>query len=364
MRTFAGVFIVLFLIILSTQLLKSLAAVSEGKIAIDFLFALIGLKNLESLTLLLPLTLFLSILLALSRLYKDSEMVALSACGIGPSTLLKCVLIIVSSFVFLETGLALILGPWASYKMQIAEEQFKAEAVTEMITPGQFNLSSDSNRVLYAEDMPEKELLKNVFLHVDNGDSGSVLASADANIVTDPNHGARYIVFQNGNRYDGSPGSLEYRYIKFQDYGVLLEGKAIGQINIERESMSLETLLNSDNLSHKAELQWRISQILMMIILALLAVPLSKSAPRQGRYAKMAVAIFLYIVYSNLLVVAMNWLRKGTIEPYIGMWWVHVIFFMLFLILFFHQMGWLSGIRKRLRNALQSSDEFDELVGN
>ncbi len=361
-RTFAGVFTVLFLIILSTQLLRSLSAVAEGKIALDFLFTLIFLKNIESLVLIIPLTLFFSILLALSRLYKDSEMVALSACGIGPGSLLKSISIIIFSFIFLEIGLSMVLAPWASNKMQHAEESFKAEADIELITPGQFNVADNGLRVLYTEEMPAPSKLKNVFLHVDNGDTSSVMASDQANIVTDNRQGARYIVFQNGNRYDGSPGALDYRYIRFKDYGVLLEGKALANIVLDRSSVPTIELFHSDKLNYIAELQWRISQVMMMIILAIIAVPLSKSAPRQGRYAKMAIAILLYILYSNLLVVAMNWVRKGTVDPLIGSWWVHVIFFILFLVLFFRQMGWLRGLKKNTHNVLHCPKEFDELV--
>lgn len=362
LRTFAGVFIVLYAIILSTQLLKSLAAVANGKIPIDFLFALIGLKNLESLTLILPLTLFLGILLALSRLYKDSEMVALSACGIGPGTLLKCVSIVIATLVFLEGGLALVVSPWASNRIQTMEEQFKAEADIELITPGQFNLSGDGSRVLYTEGMPTKSQLENVFLHVDNGDSSSVLSSSQANIVTDPRHGSRYIVFQNGHRYDGSPGSLDYRTIGFQDYGVLLEGKAVTDIDFDRNALPILKLIGSDLLQYRAELQWRISQIIMMIILAILAVPLSKTTPRQGRYAKMALAILIYIVYSNLLLVANDWMRKGDVPAFIGMWWVHGLFLLLFISLFARQMGWFGFLRKKSHNILHCPDEFGELV--
>ncbi len=361
-RTFAGVFLVLFLIILSTQLLRALSAVAEGKIAIDFLFSLLFLKNIASLTLILPLTLFLSILLALSRLYKDSEMVALSACGIGPGTLLKSILIVLFSFIFLEISLAMVLAPWASNKIQHAEESYKAEADIELITPGQFNVADGGQRVLYAQDMPGPTRLTDVFLHVDNGDTSSVMASNGANIITDNRQGARYIVFQNGNRYDGVAGSLEYRFIKFKDYGVLLEGKAMGNVILDRESITSDKLWASQKLSHKVELQWRISQILMMIILALLAVPLSKSAPRQGRYAKMALAILLYVAYSNLLVVAMNWVRKGLVDPAIGMWWVHLIFFVLFLVLFIRQMGWLRGLKRKTHDVIHCPNEFDELV--
>ena len=363
-RTFGGVFLVLFLIILSTQLIKSLAAVANGKISIDFLFALIGLKNLQSMTLIIPLTLFLAILLALSRLYKDSEMVALSACGIGPASLLKSVVLVMASFVCFEIGLALVIGPWAFRQMQIVEEEFKLQADIELVIPGQFTLSNDRKRVIYTEEIVNRTQLKNVFLHVDNNNRSSVLASDKANIETDPRQGARYIVFQNGNRYDGVSGALEHRAIKFKDYGVLLEGQGRAVIKLDRDALPLKELTASDNLYYKAELQWRISQILMMIILALLAVPLSKTSPRQGRYGKMALAVLIYIVYSNLLLVAMNWLRKGVVEAYIGMWWVHLLFFALFLFLFARQMGWLSGLRRKSHNVMHCPDEFDEMLND
>ena len=291
-------------------------------------------------------------------------MVALSACGIGPETLLKSITIVLFSFVFIEIGLALVLAPWANNKMQYAEESFKVEADIELITPGQFNLAAKGSRVLYTEDMPTPSKLDNVFLHVDNGDTSSVMASHNASIITDKRQGARYIVFRNGNRYDGTPGSLDYRFIKFEDYGVLLEGKTLSNIDLDKESLPSHELYGSDNLNHIAELQWRISQVLMMILLAVIAVPLSKSAPRQGRYAKMALAILLYIMYSNLLLVAMNWLRKGVVDPLIGMWWVHIIFLILFLVLFIRQIGWLRGLNRRTHNVLHCPEEFDDLVDN
>ncbi len=362
LRTFVGVFVVLFLIILSTQLLKALSAVAHGKIALDFLLSLIALKNIESLTLIIPLTLFLSILLALSRLYKDSEMIALSACGIGPSALLRSILWVVCSFIFIEIALAMVLGPWASYKMQYAQESFKSDVALELITAGQFNIANDGQRVLYAEQMPKPTQLENVFLHVENKETESVMASDDAMIETNAKEGTRYIVFKKGNRYDGTPGVLNYRFIQFERYGVLMEGKQLLDFTPVRKSMTSVALWGSEELAYQAELQWRISQILMMLILAIIAVPLSKTAPRHGRYGKMALAILLYIVYSNLLIVAMNWVRKDVVPPSIGMWWVHVLFFTLFIILFLHQLGWLNTFRSKKSKQGNIASEFDDLV--
>ncbi len=358
LRSFGGVFMVLFLIIFSTQLIRSLATVANGKISINFLFAVLGFRNLESLTLILPLTLYLAILLALSRLYKDSEMVALAACGIGPATLLKSVLIVLASFIFVEAGVALIMGPWAYSRMQYYEEEFKLQADIELVVPGQFTVSNDGRRVIYTEDIVAKTNLKNVFLSVDNANSTSVLSSKEAKIEADPQQGARYIVFQNGYRYDGVPGSRDYRSIKFKDYGVLLSGRGSAVVKLERIALPLKDLWGSKDRYYIGELQWRISQVLMMIILALLAVPLSKTSPRQGRYGKMALAVFIYIIYSNLLLVALNWMRKGVVEPYIGLWWVHLLFFALFLFMFAWQMGWLITLRRKTYKVLHYHDEL------
>lgn len=348
LRTFAAVFIVMFLIILSTQFLRALSLVVEGKIALDFLFTLIFLKNLESLRLIIPLVLFLSILLALSRLYKDSEMIALSACGVDPGSLLKIISLVILMFVFLEIGLSTVLAPWASYQMQYAEEEFKSNAEMELVTPGQFNLADHGKRVLFTQEMPDNKTLKNVFLHLDNDDdSQSVLVSEYARIVMNDKKDARYIVFQNGTRYDGKVGAADYRVVKFKDYGVLMQGKLAGEVVLDRESLPLPVLFESEKLSHKAELQWRISQVLMMILLAMIAVPLSKIEPRQGRYGKISLAILLYIAYSNLLIISMNWFKKGLVPPIIGMWWVHFLFLAVFIMLFSYQMGWLNRFKHK-----------------
>ncbi len=347
LKTFVAVFIILFLILISTQLLRYLSAVAEGKVPIELFFTMLGLRNLESMTLMLPLSLFLSILLALSRFYKDSEMVALASCGIGPSTLLKCVLIVALSFTFLEASLALFLSPLANRQIEIMKAEMKATADTETISAGQFNISKDSRRVLYAASKSNNTELKNVFLHLRDDDNRSVLAAEDASLVTDDKLEVRYIVFQNGNRYDGVPGTLEYRHVKFQDYGVFIPGQHVTVSDFEKYSLSLTELFSMTDSKAVSEIQWRFSMIISIILLSMLAVPLSKSSPRKGRYGNFAAAILVYIIYTNLLTVSQSWIKKDKIDPLLGLWWVHGVFLLLFLILFAKQMGWfnrLSGV--------------------
>lgn len=368
LRTFAAVFFILFLILLSTQLLRYLSAVAEGKVPIELFFIMLGLRNLESMTLLLPLSLFLSILLALSRLYKDSEMVALASCGTGPSTLLKSVLIVAFAFIFVEGSLALFLSPSANRQIEVMKEKVKLTAEVETISAGQFNVSKDSRRVLYAARKTDNDELENVFLHIRDKNNHSVLAAEDARVITDKNLDARYIIFQNGNRYDGVPGTLEYRHVKFKDYGIHMQGQGIGEIDFEKYSLTMAELLTMTDSEAISEIQWRLSMVISVILLSMLAVPLSKTSPRKGRYAKFAVALLVYIVYTNLLTVSQSWIKKGKIDPLMGMWWVHGLFFLLFLFLFAKQMGWfnrLSGLKAKSvksDNAV-TANEFEHLVG-
>lgn len=349
LRTFAAVFLILFLILLSTQLLRYLSAVAEGKVPAELFFIMLGLRNLESMTLLLPLSLFLSILLTLSRLYKDSEMVAMASCGTGPSALLKSVLIVAFSFIFIEGSLALFLSPAANRQIQIIKEEIKSTAEVETISAGQFNISKDSKRVLYAARKTDNDELENVFLYLRDKKNQSVLAADDAKLVTDKELGVRYIIFQNGNRYDGVPGTLDYRHIKFKDYGIHMQGKSVSEIDFKNYSLTMTELwamTDSEATENKAwsEIQWRLSMLISIILLPMLAVPLSKTTPRKGRYAKFAVALVVYIVYTNLLTVSQSWLKKGKIDPLIGLWWVHGLFLLLFLFLFAKQMGWFNSL--------------------
>jgi lipopolysaccharide export system permease protein len=344
LRTFAAVFLILFLILLSTQLLRYLSAVADGKVPIELFFMMLGLRNLESMSLLLPLSLFLSVLLALSRLYKDSEMIALASCGSGPSTLLKSVLILSFTFIIVEGSLALFLSPLANRQIEIMKEEFKSTSDVETISAGQFNISKDSSRVLYAARKTENNELENVFLHLRNKNNQSVLSAEDARLVTDKNLGARYIIFQNGNRYDGVPGTLEYRHIKYKDYGIHIQGKSVGEIDFEKYSLTMAELLTMTDSKAISEIQWRLSLVISIILLPMLAVPLSKSTPRKGPYAKFAVALLVYIVYTNLLTISQSWIKKDKIDPLIGLWWVHGLFFLLFMVLFAKQMGWFNRL--------------------
>ncbi|MFK5893651.1 MAG: LPS export ABC transporter permease LptF [Pseudomonadota bacterium] len=342
-KTFLAVFLVVFLILLSTQVLRVLSAVSDGKITLDLLFVLLTLTNIKSMAMVFPVTFYLSIILALSRFYKDSEMIAMWACGISPKTILGSLLPVIFIFIIIEAMFALHISPWANGQITKVKNHVKLNADVDVLDSGRFNIFGYGERVIYVENITAEGVLKNVFLKIRKDNNNSVIYADQAYIKTDETSGARYIVFMQGRRYDGQPGSDDYRVISFKEYGVIVENKILKSIQYDKDELSFNDLLKQqNNIEAIAEMQWRFSLILSLLILALLAIPISQSSPRKGRFAKVIPAILVYFLYSNLLGIAQKFVKKGEISPLIGVWWVHILFLLLFIYLFGRQMGWFN----------------------
>jgi len=218
-KTFLAVFLVVFLILLSTQVLRVMSAVSDGKITLDLLFVLLGLTNIKSMAMVFPVTLFLSIVLALSRFYKDSEIIAMWACGISPKVILSSLLPVILVFTAIEAAFSLHISPWANAQITNVKKHVESNADVDILDSGRFNIFSNGERVIYVEDMSKTGTLKNVFLRVHLNDTNSVIYAKQAYIRTDQDSATRYIVFEHGYRYDGEPGNDDYRIISFQEYG-------------------------------------------------------------------------------------------------------------------------------------------------
>jgi len=352
-KTALAVFIVVFLILLSTQLLRALSAVSDGKITLDLLFVLLGLTNLESMTLVLPLVLYLSIVLALSRLYKDSEIIAMWACGISPRVIINSLMPIIILFVIIELFFSTVVNPWANDKINLLKNSVEATADIDMLDSGRFNMFSKADRVVYVENINQQldgdNILENVFVRIRRGEQQSVVYAKTAKVEQDPQTGARYIVFVNGHRYDGIPGQGDFRVVHFHEYGVLMVNKSAKKGTKKVDALGLLELWKKGDSRSIAELQWRISMVLSVLILSLMAIPVSRTSPRKGRYSKVLPAILIYFLYSNLLSISQNMVKKEDLPQWIGMWWVHIIFFGLFVWLLGRQMGWFQ-FKKRVKN--------------
>lgn len=338
--TLLGVLAILFLIFLSTRFIQFLAAAASGALPTDVVLTLLGLKALSALADLLPYSLYIAVLLAFGRLYKDSEMVALAACGIGTRKIIRVIVGFSALAAVVVGAVSLYFAPWAEEQSSRIRDRVKASAEVVGLAPGRFSESGSGSSVFFAEEVSrDGKNLRNIFIQANRDNSIETLSSAHGEFVTDPETGGRFLVLQNGYRYEWQPGAAQLNIVQFEEHGVLIREREIEESTRRHKAHATATLLASDDLTAVAELQRRISMPVITILLGLLAVPLSRTSPRQGRYAKLFTAILILVIYSNMLGVAQSWFERGVLPPALGIWWVHVAFLMFVLIVFVRQMG-------------------------
>lgn len=358
--TLSAVSTVLLVIIMSGRFIKYLAQAAQGLLDPGVLFLIMGYRIPGFLQLILPLGLFLGVLLAYGRLYLESEMTVLTATGMSQTRLLGYTLIPATLIALLAALLSFSLTPMGVREVaNILQEQ---DALTEFDTlvPGRFQSMKDGVRVTYAEDLTGgREQLQGVFIsdlgkNTRGEDNKITLLAAPSGHQQILEDGSRYLILENGYRYDGNPGEADYRMIKYDTYAVLLPKPSVALASSDRESMRTSELMASTQQKMRTELHWRLSIPVLTFIVTLLAVPLSRVNPRQGRFLKLLPAIFLYMAYLGLLIATRDALDKGRIAPALGMWPVHGLFLLIGLGLMYW--GSLSRLLARKRVAGQSQE--------
>lgn len=338
--------IVLLFIFLSNQFVRYMHSAASGVLSGKAVKILLLLQLPILSSVLLPASLFLGILLAYGRLYADSEMTIFSACGVNPQYLLVTTLKFSAVVMLLVATLSLWLNP-KIYKYSDHLTSGVTSNNLEMIKPNSFNLIANGQWVFYVEKIAaDKKHFYDVFAAQqpsakDDGAGSSlcVVVAKSAHKKIDPDTGDLYMVLVDGYRYLGTPGEKDYEVIKYNEYGFQL--KQAGAWRGDASSQSTVKLWRErHNVLAAAELQWRISLPLSALILALLATPLSRVKPKRGRYAKLAPAILLYVIYANFLFLAKAWIKRGVLVPTLGMWWVHGLMVLFAIFLIGKQIGW------------------------
>ncbi len=313
-QTWLAVTMVLLFILLTNQFARVLGDVAKDKLPKDAIFQIIGLTGLQYLTILVPIGLFLSVMLALGRLYADSEMPAMMACRVGPAGIYRPLSWIMIPLVAGVAWLAMDVGPRALMEIERIGMEARRQADLASIEPGRFTSDKSGGAVVYAERVLGPGTVENVFLQrrTDDGRIEVVIAErGEQRDSDDPN--TRYFVLFNGRRYEGIPGTSNFRVMKFAEHGIPYRLPGVEDPELEPRAMQTASLLSSSDLVHVAELHWRIGVPLATLILALIAVPLSRTQPRQGRYGRLAIGLLVFIVYFNLLSAGKAWLEQGTV---------------------------------------------------
>ncbi len=329
-----AILFILLVIFLAQQLVRVLGSAVNGNVPVDVILPLLGLGMPTMAQLMLPLSLFLALLLTLGRLYSESEITVMQACGIGPNALVKVGLILSIVTAAIAAYNSLYLTPWALKKQVEVVENAKANPSASAITPGQFISSNNGNFVLFV-DKVKGDQLSDIYLFQTRQVGKvkpSVIVAEQGNFST-AKDGSQTLALKNGERFEGSAVLPEFRVTHFQDYLAFL---ALNPAKAEEADLDMQdsnALLKNSSANAKAELQWRISLFLAVPLMMLIAIPLSKVNPRQGRFAKIIPALLLYLIYfllqSSLKTAGIN----GKIESHYWMILVNMLFLLLGIIL-------------------------------
>lgn len=334
-----AVLTVLVAIALVVFFIRLLGGVARGELANEAVFAFLGFSMLGFLPVLMTIALFAGVLLPLSRMWRDSEMVIWFNAGLSLAQWIRPVLSFAMPFSLVILALTVVINPWMQTKKSEYRQELRSRSESSLIASGMFAESSAGQRVYYVESLnPLTGIVRNVFMQSRiDGQLGLVVAREGSH--TQLADGSRYLVFKDGRRYEGTPGQLDYRIVQFERYWMRLDPVAVEANEASVRNMDMKDLLANESPPARAELLWRLGVPLSGLILAVMAIPLSFVNTRARRSYGLVVALLLYFLYSNLLSLSQAWVAQAKLNPWIGMVSYHLLMLLILTVLFYLRSG-------------------------
>ena len=332
-------FFVLLGIVITMLLVRFLGQAASGAITTTGVAALMGFAIINYLPILFSLTLFITVLMTLTRSYRDSEMVVWFSCGLSLTEWVRPVLTFATPVVLIIAALSLALSPWAMTNSEELRRQMDSRDDVSAVSPGVFRESRQAQRVYFVEEISgSANLVANVFVSsVQHGKQGVMVAARGFQETAE--NGDRFLILLNGRRYEGEPGSADYRIYEFQRYAMRVESlDARAPRAPTTKSLSTLELLRDPTAPNMAELSWRIGLPASALILTLLAIPLSFVNPRAGRSMNLLLALLIYMAYSNLLSITQAYIAQSRISLVLGLLGVHAVMLAILLGLFYRRL--------------------------
>ena len=352
LRTCVAVLAVLVLVYGADRFTRFLSDPAAEAVSPALIVQILALKLAEKLPVFLPLALYVAVLIGLGRLYRDSEVVAFGAGGVGLWRLSRGVFRVVAGFSLVGAAVSLFVSPGAASMRWALLEEARQQAENQVFVPGRFKEFGGGDRIIYVEAVdPESGRMSNVFVRVRKPHRQYVLVSRGAYQVERPGGGPRYMVLENGRRYAGLPGQATFSVTRFERHAVRIEAPTKGLFGGGRKTLSTMALIDSGAPHHLAELHRRVSTAVSIVVLGMLAVPLARTSPREGRYGKLFLAIVVYFIYSNTLSILEHLVDRGTVPVFVGGWPVHVAMVLVALALLVDQTTGGRRLGAKLRSA-------------
>ena len=330
--TTISVALVLTGIVLSSKLHRFLNKVSSGEWSVDVVMPILGLVLINNMVLIIPMTIFLSVLLIVGKLYEDNEMLAMNSCGIGSASLYR-------PLTALAIGLGIIVGVMVAYVIPISkhmilllEEQAISQSAIVGVMPGRFQESANGQQTLYVEKFnPQTHRAENVFLYrkpKNREGFAEIITARSASQYQAKAAGYRIIVLQEGflyRLYRDTASQQSFKVLRFDRYEIPFDETTRSEVRLSYEAKPTLELFNTDNRIAQAELHWRIAMILSPILFTWLGLPVGQLRQNEHRYSRILIGVLVYVIYFHLLYVGQIWLEQATLPSWLGLWWVHLI---------------------------------------
>jgi len=349
--TAIALFVVLLGILFTNLALRLLARAAGGTIAAEGIVALLGFNALFYFNILLSVALFVTVLLTLSRWYRDSEMIVWFTSGQGLTAWLRPILLFATPFLVAIVVLSVWLSPWAEQRRLEYEQQLESRNEMALLAPGLFREFKSARLVVFIESVNSFDnTIRNVFLHsIDGGKD--VTTVARSGFLEDAPNGDRFIVLKDGRRYEGEPGTADFRSVEFERLGRRIEPAEVRSLPLSLKALPTEALLLGNGAPERAELFWRISVPISAFLLVLLAIPLSYVNPRMGRSFNLISGAFLYMVYYNCLNVVQSVIAQDKLTMIEGLVLIHSIAVAVIVVLFWNRLSVAGIFRRHLARA-------------
>lgn len=312
-RNFGAALVILVTIVMTITLIRTLGQASRGSVNPSDVVLVMGLSVLGQMTTIATLSLFITVVATLSRMYADSEMVIWFSSGRGLGNFIRPLFRFTWPILTAIALLALFIWPWSNQQIEDLKQRFEKRNDVERIAPGQFQESAGGKRVFFIDkDSPGQQWGNNVFVASRDGGTESVTTATQGRVELVGQD--RFLFLENGQQWLTHLATGETRLTQFEKYQLLIDsGVAVaGDRSNSRLKSTLE-LVRDFSPVHQGELSWRLGLSLAGINLVLMALAMSAVNPRAGRSYHLGLALFVFIAYYNLLNVGQNWIANGRV---------------------------------------------------
>ena len=339
---FLAIFFIIGLIVFGNQFVLTVQESVEHGIPIQELMPIVGFNMLRDFPIILSLSFFLSIIISISQFYKNSEAVVMNSFGMGDKSFIHLIQPVVVFLFLLVFALTIYAVPWAKQQKSFAEDETVNASEFSFISEGKFESFKNGEIVFYASESSQideagEQNMEEIFIYVSNETAPIVVLASEATKYTDSDNESIYLRLKDGVRYEGLPGDKNVNILDFDRYDLeIVSGevqKSLSNFSEIEEKTSIDLLMEGGNLAN-AEIQWRLSQPISILILSFIGVLLAKTSPRTGKGVNLLFGIIIFMLYNNGLLVAKNSIESGQLNPFVGLWSIHILF-ILFIIIFY-----------------------------